>query len=210
MPSFSPLSMFSARRMRTGTLGLLKIGRPSAASVGARMAPSRQAKARPSCGCRIRATTAPPAMVSTRPMVSSRADRRGVIAHLFELERRGVGEEQQRQGDLGQPLHRFGLRRNRQQVRTAGPQQKPDRHEDHRHGDRPASQLDRQRGVEDDQYGENRKSCGHWAHPRLTLRQVGESRISVNLPIEFREIATRGSDISPEAKLGRREALRPG
>ena len=75
MPSFSPLSMFSARRMRTGTFGLLKIGRPSAASVGARMAPSRQAKARPSCGCRIRATTAPAAMVSTRPMVSSRADR---------------------------------------------------------------------------------------------------------------------------------------
>ena len=44
IPSFRPLSTFSARRMRTGTRGLLKIGSPRAASVGARTEQSGQRK----------------------------------------------------------------------------------------------------------------------------------------------------------------------
>ena len=76
-----------------------------------------------------------------------------IVAHLFKFQRRGIGEEQQRQGELGQPLDLFGLRRDGQDARAARSQQEPDCHEDHRHRDRPAPQLHRQRGVEDDRQG---------------------------------------------------------
>ncbi len=72
IPSLSPLSTFSARRIRTGTFGSLKIGRPNAASVGARMAAMSAAKARPSPRSTIRATIVPSRIVSGMPIASSR------------------------------------------------------------------------------------------------------------------------------------------
>ncbi len=71
-PSLSPLSTFSARRMRTGTAGSVKTARPSAASVGARIVPMTAAAAQPSAWNIRPATSVPRAIVSGSPSRSSR------------------------------------------------------------------------------------------------------------------------------------------
>ena len=73
IPSFSPLSMFSARRIRTGTRRSVKIGNPNAASVGARMAPIKSAKPSPSAGNNPIAAAAPRSTVRGMPISRSRA-----------------------------------------------------------------------------------------------------------------------------------------
>jgi hypothetical protein len=50
IPSLRPLSTLSARRIRTGTALLVTTARPSAASVGARIAATNAAAAHPTLG----------------------------------------------------------------------------------------------------------------------------------------------------------------
>ncbi len=61
--------------MRTGTRLLVKIGSPSAASVGARMAAIKKAKPNPSCGKNASASSPPSRMISGSPNPSRRAGR---------------------------------------------------------------------------------------------------------------------------------------
>ena len=75
MPSFKPLSTLSARRILTGTARFVKIARPSAASVGARIEAMSAAAAHPAEGKRSTATTVPSAIVSGRPTNSNRPGR---------------------------------------------------------------------------------------------------------------------------------------
>ena len=72
IPSFSPLSTLSARRMRTGTALLVTTAIPSAVSVGAKMAATSAAGPHPTSGNMTWATSAPAAIVSGKPMNSSR------------------------------------------------------------------------------------------------------------------------------------------
>ena len=73
MPSFSPLSTLSARRMRTGTARSVTTAKPSAASVGARIVATRSAVAQVMSANIHRASRAPAITVSGRPMNSSRS-----------------------------------------------------------------------------------------------------------------------------------------
>ena len=72
IPSFRPLSMLIARRIRTGIARSSSTGRLSAASVGARIDPMTRAKPTPSAGNRSHAMSAPPAIVNGNPIASSR------------------------------------------------------------------------------------------------------------------------------------------
>src|SRR6476660_2047084 len=71
IPSFRPLSTFSTRRIRGGTLGSDITDAPSAASVGASAAPTRRAGQRPKPS-NATAISRPSTIVSGRPTPSSR------------------------------------------------------------------------------------------------------------------------------------------
>jgi hypothetical protein len=73
IPSFRPLSTVINRRVLDGTAGSLTTGVPSAASVGARAAPTRRASQVPSPGRCQAASAQPASTVSGRPMPSNRA-----------------------------------------------------------------------------------------------------------------------------------------
>ena len=72
MPSFKPLSTLSARRILTGTARFVKIARPSAESVGARIEPMSAAAAHPADGNKSTAITVPSAIVRGSPIKRSR------------------------------------------------------------------------------------------------------------------------------------------
>ena len=74
-PSFRPASTLRAWRIRMGTRGLFTMTCPSPASVGARMAARMPASQRVSWGKTARAARAPRRMVSSMPVLSSRAGR---------------------------------------------------------------------------------------------------------------------------------------
>ena len=102
--------MLSARRMRTGTRGLLKMGRPSVALVGASSAPSRQAKASPSSGQQDEGYARAKQNGQQQPDGEQARRQTCIVAHLLQFERRGVGEEQDGQSEFRQRLYRFRLR----------------------------------------------------------------------------------------------------
>ena len=73
MPSLSPLSMFSACRIRAGTRGLETTALPRAASVGASIAPSVAASQTSRSPSTASAASQPNRIASGSPMPSSRA-----------------------------------------------------------------------------------------------------------------------------------------
>ena len=76
-----------------------------------------------------------------------------IIAHLIELERRGIGKEQERQGEFRQRLHGFGSGRDGQQACAPRAEEEAGYDENHGHGDRPPPQFHRERGIENDNDG---------------------------------------------------------
>ena len=75
MPSFRPLSMFNACRIRPGTTGLVTTDWPSAASVGARIAANSAASHKPSPSGSASPTSVPAAMIRGMPPTSIRTGR---------------------------------------------------------------------------------------------------------------------------------------
>ena len=147
IPSFSPLSMLIARRTRTGIARSRRSGRLSAASVGARIDPTSRAKPTPRAGNRSQPTRAPAAMVSGNPMREEPARQPGDPTGLPESDRRGVGEQKEGEGQLGQHPERFGRRRGVDRADARRPEQCSGRHEQDRTADRQAVETNRDQRV---------------------------------------------------------------
>ena len=81
IPSFNPLSTLSAWRINSGTRGFETTARPSAASVGARIVPTSAASQMSSLPNSTAASPQPAAIVSGRPMPSSRVGRPTSVRH---------------------------------------------------------------------------------------------------------------------------------
>ncbi len=168
IPSFSPLSMFSARRIRTGTRRSVKIGSPNAASVGARMAPIKSAKPSPSPGKQ------PERRRAAQEHSQGHADQQeprwqpGVLSHLAQVERGGVGEQQQGQRSLGDALHVGGRDRDVDESEHTGTDDRPrqDEHQWHRHREAPEPRG--KGGAEDDDRQDQRPVlCAHRLNPSV-------------------------------------------
>ena len=84
-------------------------GALSAASVGARLAAIRPARARGNVGNSNAATTVPPMMESGSPMPSSRAVRGSSLTGRLQRDRGRIGKQQQGERDLCQVVHRRAL-----------------------------------------------------------------------------------------------------
>ena len=106
MPSFRPLSTLRPCRIRDGTRSSVTTAWPSAASVQASMIESTSASTRLTPGSTPTPTRVPAAIVSGRPMPSSRSRHRELLAQRRQRDPRGVGEEDERQRRLREQLTR--------------------------------------------------------------------------------------------------------
>ena len=109
MPSLRPLSTFSSRRIRFGIRGSSMIVAPSAASVGATMAPTVAATQSEMPGITPKAAAVPEAD-GEREADGQKPDRQTQVrAELVDVDPGGIGEQHQGQRDLGQRLDRLGM-----------------------------------------------------------------------------------------------------
>ena len=102
MPSFSPDSTFSPCRMREGRRGSVTTACPSAASVGARITARIRISARLNEPNSPAPSAQPARIVSGRPIPSRRAGTAVFASKRRQVDPRGVREEDQRQGELGE------------------------------------------------------------------------------------------------------------
>ena len=100
MPSFRPLSTFSARRILTGTARFVKIASPSAASVGAKIEAVSAAAAHPAPGNRSAANTVPNAIVERETDQEEPTGEMGIALDLLEPDGRSVREQHHRERQL--------------------------------------------------------------------------------------------------------------
>ena len=149
MPSFSPLSMLSARRIRTGTALSVTTAIPSAASVGASTAAMRAASAQVSPGNTSIATTAPSTRVRSSPTLSSRAGHARVTLEAAQGHGCGIGEQQCPERQLGEGQDDVTSALHLEQVRSLGPDGQARCHEHHGGADPPSVEAPREGAVAD-------------------------------------------------------------
>ena len=141
MPSFSPLSMFSARRMRTGTARSVTTAMPSAASVGARTEAMSAAPAQPSSGARTSPRIVPGDDREQKSDTEEPTGNAGITFDGAQRHRARIGEQQRSERDLREGEDHFAVERELEQSGTVGAERHPGGHEDHRCADAAAGRV---------------------------------------------------------------------
>ena len=157
MPSLSPLSTLRVRRTRVGIRSSLITCALSAASVGARAAPTKPASAHVK-SWNIHAATSEPSHHRERKADPEQSRRKaGVVTEAGQVHSRRVREEQQRQRHLGEQVDRRGFNIDGERSPAAVRKNEAEHREHEGAGDVPSSEAirdDRPPEHQHHEYGE--------------------------------------------------------
>ena len=128
--------------MRIGTAGLVMTGSPNAASVGARIAPISSAVASGSSGKHEHADDPARRDRQEQPDPEQTADQGGIAPEAGDVDRRGIGEQHERERDLRHVLDRRRLDVEVHDIQHDRPEDDPHRDEHEGRTDRQAVETD--------------------------------------------------------------------
>ena len=131
MPSFSPLSMLSERRILTGTALSVTTAMPSAASVGASTAAMRAASAQVTPGTTSIAHDRSEHEGEEQPDAEQTSRDTRVTLQDPQRHGRRVGEQQRRERQLGERQHDVTPALHVEQIGSFGTERQPCRDEHH-------------------------------------------------------------------------------
>ena len=167
IPSFSPLSTFSPCRTGEGSRGRVTTAWPSAASVGARIT------ARSSASGHARRAEQDEADAEARDERQRQPDPeqargdRDLAAQRPEVDPRRIPEEHERERRLGEQLDRLARDSGIDEPERVAPDEKAERREHHRPGDRRSVETSRD-GGKGEQRERDRRQCP--VHVQTLLR----------------------------------------